>query len=412
MTAVRRARRTTVAVVPTPPQQPQPPPRGLTPSVEATVEREVREVFAEAALLTERRRERQRQQEEQRERARSLERQRQTEANAGGGSVLRPTPPPPPPPAGSGGGVAAMDPWCRVFHKQGGRPLPGHMPPERWTGWVRKDESPDEGAVGASGEQQHEGQPAPPKSRTGVAGRRGSGGSSGRSGGSARTTGASGSRHPPPCHTLESEGQLMRRLQGFGMGEEAAQHVMKAAWRLEGFGLATGAALSARTVGSDRSGGSKPSGRAGGAGGGVGGGALALGIGAMGRTVWVGAVPASCCEDGSPELKRAFEVFGKVQSVTVRRKDGERKNWALVTFAQREAATCALRAAMEIGVHVAVTDSATSESSTAAMPGQVSRRSTGVDQRCKLVVRQARIDTELSRPETGALGRMWASQER
>ena len=134
----------------------------------------------------------------------------------------------------------------------------------------------------------------------------------------------------------------MRRLQGFGMGEEAAQHVMKAAWRLEGFGLATGAALSARTVGSDRSGGSKPSGRAGEAGAGVGGGALAPGIGAMGRTVWVGAVPASCCEHNSPELKRAFEIFGKVQSVTVRRKDGECKSWALVTFAQREAATSAV----------------------------------------------------------------------
>jgi hypothetical protein len=132
---------------------------------------------------------------------------------------------------------------------------------------------------------------------------------------------------------------------------------------------------------------------------------------AMGRTVWVGAVPASCCEHDSPELKRAFEIFGKVQSVTVRRKDGECKSWALVTYAQREAATSAVGAAAHEGVHV--TDSAsTSESGMAAMPGQVSRGRAGVGKRCKLVVRQAKINTELSKPETGALGRMWANQER
>jgi hypothetical protein len=68
-------------------------------------------------------------------------------------------------------------------------------------------------------------------------------------------------------------------------------------------------------------------------------------------TIWVGGIPERCSSRpdhrdptrGTPALKSEFSNFGEVVSMSVRRKEGDLKNWALITFVNSAGAAAALR---------------------------------------------------------------------
>ena len=102
-------------------------------------------------------------------------------------------------------------------------------------------------------------------------------------------------------------------------------------------------------------------------------------------TVWVGGIPNTCVK-GPAALTSVFSDFGKVMSVTVRRKEGELKNWAFITFVD----AVGMAAALENEVRV---------------PGDTGKE-------VRLTVKEAKVDKELQKSSTGALAGMWADQER
>lgn len=104
-------------------------------------------------------------------------------------------------------------------------------------------------------------------------------------------------------------------------------------------------------------------------------------------TVWIGQLPDTYV-DGELRLSKLFGHFGKVLSCTVRQKPGYCKNWALVTFVESSAANDAVEAALK---------------------GEVTAEDSD-GKRCTLVVRMAKIDAELQRNGTGALGKIWGMQ--
>eukprot|EP01043_Picozoa_sp_COSAG02_P050540 COSAG02_NODE_5205_length_4543_cov_37.419667_3_plen_471_part_00 len=104
-------------------------------------------------------------------------------------------------------------------------------------------------------------------------------------------------------------------------------------------------------------------------------------------TVWIGQVPDTYV-DGELRLAKLFERFGKVLTCTVRQKPGHRRNWALLTFVHPSAVNKAVESALQ--GQVTVEDEA--------------------GERCTLVVRRAKIDSELRRSDTGALGQIWMMQ--
>jgi hypothetical protein len=106
---------------------------------------------------------------------------------------------------------------------------------------------------------------------------------------------------------------------------------------------------------------------------------------ASNKTVWIGKIPENCA-DGPSALTDALGVFGKVLSVTVRRKPGDCKSWALATFLDKKAAKAAT---MRAGLLVR----------------------DAVGKQVKLTIKGAKVDQELNKENTGALASMWASQE-
>ena len=55
----------------------------------------------------------------------------------------------------------------------------------------------------------------------------------------------------------------------------------------------------------------------------------------------MGGIPDTCVR-GPAALTKAFSEFGAVLSVTVRRKEGDKKNWAFVTFCDAPSMAAAL----------------------------------------------------------------------
>jgi hypothetical protein len=104
-------------------------------------------------------------------------------------------------------------------------------------------------------------------------------------------------------------------------------------------------------------------------------------------TVWIGQLPDSYI-DGELKLSKAFARFGKVLTCTVRQKTGYRRHWALLTFVHPSAVNDAVEAGMRGEIAVEDTDG----------------------ERCVLVVRKAKVDAELRRDDTGALARIWETQ--
>lgn len=104
-------------------------------------------------------------------------------------------------------------------------------------------------------------------------------------------------------------------------------------------------------------------------------------------TVWIGQLPDTYV-DGELRLAKLFERFGKVLTCTVRQKPGHRRNWALLTFVHTSAVNNAVESALQGEVIVEDEEGA----------------------RCALVVRRAKIDSELRRSDTGALGQIWMTQ--
>jgi hypothetical protein len=68
-------------------------------------------------------------------------------------------------------------------------------------------------------------------------------------------------------------------------------------------------------------------------------------------TIWVGGIPERCSSQpdhrvptrGTPALKHEFSKFGEVVSMSVRRKEGDLKNWALITFVDSSSVAAALK---------------------------------------------------------------------
>ena len=102
-------------------------------------------------------------------------------------------------------------------------------------------------------------------------------------------------------------------------------------------------------------------------------------------TVWVGGLPENCADDPAA-LTDALKAFGKVLSVTVRRKPGHCKSWAFATFVDQ--ASC---------VQAASTGSITVAD--------------GAGKAVPLSLKSAKVDKELKKEGTGALATMWAGQE-
>jgi hypothetical protein len=84
-------------------------------------------------------------------------------------------------------------------------------------------------------------------------------------------------------------------------------------------------------------------------------------------------------------LTAALTVFGKVLSVTVRKKDGHRASWALASFVEKSAADHAVE------------------------KGGVEVRDRG--KKVWLEIKKAQFDSELKKRQTGALASTWAAQE-
>ena len=101
-------------------------------------------------------------------------------------------------------------------------------------------------------------------------------------------------------------------------------------------------------------------------------------------SVWVGGLPESCADSPSM-LTAALTVFGKVLSVTVRKKDGHRASWALASFVEKSAADHAVE------------------------KGGVEVRDRG--KKVWLEIKKAQFDSELKKRQTGALASTWAAQE-
>jgi hypothetical protein len=102
-------------------------------------------------------------------------------------------------------------------------------------------------------------------------------------------------------------------------------------------------------------------------------------------TAWVGGLPENCADDPAA-VTDALKVFGKVLSVTVRRKPGDCKSWAFATFV--EEASC-MQAVSSGSVTVA----------------------DGAGKAVTLTLKAAKIDQELQKTGTGALASMWSDQE-
>ena len=102
-------------------------------------------------------------------------------------------------------------------------------------------------------------------------------------------------------------------------------------------------------------------------------------------TVWVGGVPEDCADDPAA-VTDALKVFGKVLSVTVRRKPGDCKSWAFATFVDEASCVQAVNSGS-----LTVAD--------------------GAGKAVTLTLKAAKIDQELQKTGTGALASMWAGQE-
>ena len=100
----------------------------------------------------------------------------------------------------------------------------------------------------------------------------------------------------------------------------------------------------------------------------------------------MGGIPDTCVR-GPAALTKAFSEFGAVLSVTVRRKEGDKKNWAFVTFCD-------------------------APSMAAALVSDVAVTGDGGEEVVVLRVKEAKVDKELKKKGTGALAGMWADQSR
>ena len=104
------------------------------------------------------------------------------------------------------------------------------------------------------------------------------------------------------------------------------------------------------------------------------------------RTIWVGGIPADLVPENSEDylqsspLAHIFAGHGTVTSLTVRRKEGENKNWAFVTFTSPSAAS-------------------------AALSQDYSHNGLA------LQVKPANVEQQLRSPSTGALARIWQKQK-
>lgn len=103
--------------------------------------------------------------------------------------------------------------------------------------------------------------------------------------------------------------------------------------------------------------------------------------------MWIGQLPDSYV-DSELQLSKLFARFGKVLTCTIQAKPGDRKNWALLTF-----------------VH----PSAVNDCVAAGLSGEIAVED-DEQGRCVLVVRKAKVDTELRREDTGALSKIWELQ--
>eukprot|EP01044_Picomonas_judraskeda_P008835 COSAG03_NODE_1034_length_4987_cov_5.503069_6_plen_185_part_00 len=102
-------------------------------------------------------------------------------------------------------------------------------------------------------------------------------------------------------------------------------------------------------------------------------------------TVWVGGLPINCADDPAA-LTDALKAFGKVLSVTVRRKPGYCKSWAFATFAEQASCLQAVGSGS-----ITVEDSA--------------------GEAVAVTLKAAQVDEELKKDGTGALASTWAGQE-
>jgi len=68
-------------------------------------------------------------------------------------------------------------------------------------------------------------------------------------------------------------------------------------------------------------------------------------------TVWVGRIPSSAHET---TLRQCFSEYGYVSLLTLRKKEGERKNWAFVTYETADAVATLMDAVHTVGVEVTV----------------------------------------------------------
>eukprot|EP01052_Picozoa_sp_SAG31_P011804 SAG31_NODE_677_length_12894_cov_4.083548_13_plen_607_part_00 len=110
-----------------------------------------------------------------------------------------------------------------------------------------------------------------------------------------------------------------------------------------------------------------------------------------GCTLWVGRIPANVAR-GEAGLTKLFARFGRVISVTIRRKEeegaglGGRRSWAFVTFAEPASVKAALSAKL-----ICTDDVAQAE--------------------VVLLTRRAAVESEMAKQSTGMLARTWANQE-
>ena len=99
-------------------------------------------------------------------------------------------------------------------------------------------------------------------------------------------------------------------------------------------------------------------------------------------TLWVGGVPESSATEEA--LKELFTAYGAIESVTVRVKEtaehGPNKSWALVTFVDEQGAAAAQSAEPKV---------------------------TSDGEEITLKVKETSVESELSKPSTGALATIW-----
>ena len=101
-------------------------------------------------------------------------------------------------------------------------------------------------------------------------------------------------------------------------------------------------------------------------------------------TVWVGGLPINCADDPAA-LTDALKAFGKVLSVTVRRKPGYCKSWAFATFVDQASCMQAVSSGS-----ISLEDSA--------------------GEAVAVTLKAAQVDKELKKDGTGALASTWAGQ--